>query len=321
MRKRWVWCCLFAVLGCCVAYENRAAPPGSGSSIDMAFVYVPEGEAEFIDWKTETGYRERVDGFWISRHEVTVEAYTVFLFYHDDKQHVPLVTPEYREAPVAGISWASAKAFATWCGGTLPTPEQWFKAGYWNPDEGQRMSYPWGASEKVDFHRDRDNQVPVDSYPDDCSAYGALGMAGHPPEWVGEPDDRGGCVAMGYYHKDGRGQWYNRGHANKDCGFRIALKELDLPGMLSKDQQARIRDLAARLGADTHAERERAHHLLRTYGAIAIPVLRDFRRAEDPEVRERIATLLQEGRELKLRFIPEPAGEGVRVSMTAVLPD
>jgi iron(II)-dependent oxidoreductase len=98
------------------------------------------------------------------------------------------------EHPVVGICWFEANAYARWIGKRMPSAAEWEKAGSWPADlygRGPKLRYPWGNA----FDPGRANTwtsglagtVPVDQYPNGCTANGIYQLVGNVWEWV---DDR-----------------------------------------------------------------------------------------------------------------------------------
>jgi formylglycine-generating enzyme required for sulfatase activity len=79
-----------------------------------------------------------VDGFYIGRHEVTVEEYRKFILSGDHQDKLPIYRPrfdtEYNTYPIHEISWNDANAYCDWLSKQtgmdvrLPTEAQWEKA-------------------------------------------------------------------------------------------------------------------------------------------------------------------------------------------------
>jgi len=104
------------------------------------------------------------------------------------------------EHPVVHVSWADAKAFATWAGGRLPTEAEWEHAARGGLGD---VAYPWG-----DRHPDDDDFFPCNiwqgRFPNENTsadgyaatapaksfepnAFGLYNMCGNVWEWTSEP--------------------------------------------------------------------------------------------------------------------------------------
>ena len=106
--------------------------------------------------------------------------------------------------PVAGLSSDDAKRYAEWCGGRLPTSDEWEVAAH----GGRATAFPWGDEEDGPFtlrvNLARGGAVPeVATNPDDRSPFGVVDLAGSLQEWViaadGTPGVRGGYWRTGQH--------------------------------------------------------------------------------------------------------------------------
>jgi formylglycine-generating enzyme required for sulfatase activity len=54
------------------------------------------------------------------------------------------VCPEqYLDAPVRGISWLEARAYAKWAGLEIPRRSQWLVAAFWDYNNLRYKDFPW----------------------------------------------------------------------------------------------------------------------------------------------------------------------------------
>lgn len=198
------------------AATGLADVPTELSEIDdidnMELVYVPEGSFE-MGSPPGVGQRDEgpihtvfLDAFWIDKTEVTNEMYAAFLNAQGNQQEEGVVwlaiddkdayievedgvfKPKdgADEQPVTEVTWFGADAYCKWAGRRLPSEAEWEKAAR-GEQSGQ---YPWGNEDPLPFRLNFDqqisNRIPVGSYPQGASPYGALDMAGNVEEWVND---------------------------------------------------------------------------------------------------------------------------------------
>ncbi len=128
--------------------------------------------------------------FYIDKYEVTNAQYRRFCEATGRKlPSAPLWDENYMDrspqAPVVGVTWEDARAYAEWAGKRLPTEEEWEKAASWDAATRTKRMWPWGSS--ADAARARyasDMPVEVGKYESGKSPYGAYDMAGNVLEWV-----------------------------------------------------------------------------------------------------------------------------------------
>lgn len=106
-------------------------------------------------------------------------AYREFPGWKDGKP-----TPEIRNLPLRGVSYAMALEYASSQGKRLPTQEEWMVAARGE----ENWLYPWGNSYQRGKSNNRDlaKGGPVSVYDlKDFSPFGVYGMAGNVAEWTG----------------------------------------------------------------------------------------------------------------------------------------
>jgi formylglycine-generating enzyme required for sulfatase activity len=176
-------------------------------------VFVPAGQflmgcssdlyASGCDTDTYPIHAVHLDAFFIDRTEVTNAQYNacVAAGVCPERIHCESTersdycdSPKYTDFPVIGVDWGRATEYCTWVGKRLATEAEWEKAA-----RGTDLrKYPWGdedaTCERTNFLAgtwpDREpcvgDTVPVGSYPDNVSPYGALDMSGNVSEWVND---------------------------------------------------------------------------------------------------------------------------------------
>jgi formylglycine-generating enzyme required for sulfatase activity/predicted esterase len=189
------------------------------------YVYVPAGTFRMGDDSKDALAREKpahvvdLDAYYIARFEVTNRDWKRFRDdpgYDDPKfwpsgrvvprDQVPYWTmannhgggtPDSDDYPVIGVNWDSATAYCSWLSAKtgkryrLPTEAEWEKAA--RGADGRR--YPFGQSidRKLANYvgaQSYDTVMPVGSFKDGASPYGAFDMAGNALEWTQDWYDR-----------------------------------------------------------------------------------------------------------------------------------
>ena len=214
------------------AEEKREPESGSKSLREkdgMEILYVPGGSFEM--GSTELTYAKPVrtvdvDGFYIDKYEVTNGQYRQCVsegacqFGGDNTSNTReryYDNPVYTNHPVININWYEAKDYCQWVGGDLPTEAQWEKAA--RGTDGRR--YPWGDFEpnktKANYNQNEGDTMPVGSYSQNVSPYGAMDMAGNVWEWTQDwyedsygPDDTDNPIGptAGQFRTIRGGCWY-----------------------------------------------------------------------------------------------------------------
>ena len=172
---RWLWLAAIALLLIVFGLGNfvgTVTPAPMSSVAGQEMVAIPAGP--FLYQKKE---RRTLPAFWISRDEVTIGQYSLFLaalkkgaanaYDHPEQpktktSHAPPKwsdtyaaakagatfngQPMSLNTPVTQVDWWDAYAYAKWKGQRLPTEEEWEKAA--RGDKG--LLYPWGDQASKD---------------------------------------------------------------------------------------------------------------------------------------------------------------------------
>ncbi len=165
----------------------RTSPEG------VEMVKIPNGPFTMGDNEGEPDERPahevELETFWIDRTEVTFRQYDRCV--SEGYCRVPTVTGRVKDKtmPVTGVSWFDARDYCKWAGKRLPTEAEWEKAAR-GTDE---RTYPWGEKLSCTLANYRECEIghpmPVGTYPEAASPYGAFDMAGNVWEWVADHYD------------------------------------------------------------------------------------------------------------------------------------
>ena len=134
-------------------------------------------------------HRVTVSNFEMSRDEITVEQYAVFLrdTNHPEPDNWALQL-KYPKRPVVFVAWNDAVAFAGWAGARLPTEAEWEYAAR---GKLTGMKYPWGDNEPADranYNNEWENGKGWIKYLKESGSYppnrfGLNDMSGNVYEW------------------------------------------------------------------------------------------------------------------------------------------
>jgi formylglycine-generating enzyme required for sulfatase activity len=178
-----------------IEIKIRSAPPGSrrNNNGNVELLLIPGGRFIMGSPDGEGHYNERpaheveIRPFYLGRYPVTNEEYARCL-----KANQNLAIPFYwadrrfnrARQPVVGVDWESARRFATWAGGRLPSEAEWeyaARAGstsryFWGDSDAKAGDYAW-------FFRNAEGAThPVgEKRPND---FGLYDMAGNVWEWT-----------------------------------------------------------------------------------------------------------------------------------------
>ena len=176
---------------------NPTATLGVGSTKintkdNAEMVYVPAGgffmgaveDDTMADSDEKPRHAVILDAYWIYKHEVTNARYRDCI--EEGKCSGRLSQYQEDNFPAIYINWFQAQDYCEWAEGRLPTEAEWEKAA--RGLDGR--TFPWGEMEPscslANFAGCIDNVMPVGSYKQGASPYGALDMAGNVWEWVAD---------------------------------------------------------------------------------------------------------------------------------------
>src|SRR4029078_1542138 len=114
-----------------------------------------------------------LDSYLIDMYEVSNKDYGDFIRKKEHPAPAYWDDPHLNkpEQPVVGVNWEEAKTFCEYRGKRLPTEAEWEKAA-----RGPKANlYPWGNDfdpAKVNYGKNHDATMPVNSYPEGASYYG-----------------------------------------------------------------------------------------------------------------------------------------------------
>ncbi|MBE0688459.1 MAG: SUMF1/EgtB/PvdO family nonheme iron enzyme [Anaerolineaceae bacterium] len=178
-----------AITGSSIISESTRISAQDG----MEMVFVPNGMFSMgLDGgrtDEKPAHEVALDAFWIDRTEVTNAMYRLCM------EAGVCTTPgfdkyypyeEYSDFPVVYIRWDQANMYCEWAGRRLPTEAEWEKAARGT----DALIYPWGneapSSNRLNYAREIDDIMPVGSFPEGVSPYGAYDLAGNAWEWVAD---------------------------------------------------------------------------------------------------------------------------------------
>jgi iron(II)-dependent oxidoreductase len=191
-------------------------------------------------------------------HDVTLSAFEIDVTEVTQEQYAACVTEGACPAPTCEwdcaqrdyaascVAWQGAKSYCEWAGKRLPTEAEWEKAA--RGDDGRK--FPWGNEEPscslANLDSCGEQPVPVGSFADGASPFGALDMAGNMVEMVSDfyaatyyaespsedptgPADGnryggrgGGFESDADWLRSTKRDWYDLDDAGTSLGFRCA---------------------------------------------------------------------------------------------------
>ena len=221
-----------------VQMEHHNLPTESGmvkkNPLDGAdMIYIPTGSytvgsSSSADKVHDFAQKQVSGGFWIYAYPVTVKQYSAFVEATHRKSDKLKAGNAGSQSPMTGISYADARDYAKWAGGSLPEETEWELAMRGN----SVGDYPWGANWSLEkdwrFGKDAD----VGSNAKNHSSFGVSDVWGHVREWTTQSDDtmmiRGSSYAKQEPKKHGRLSWRSVEDVKTsknydDVGFRVVM--------------------------------------------------------------------------------------------------
>lgn len=118
-----------------------------------------------------------------------------------------------QDAPVTGVSWFEAQAYAAFCGKRLPTEFEWEVAAAWDPASGGTRRFPWGEKPSpIERPTPRPfGTVPVGSHSEDRSALGLHDITTNLWQWTSSPF-RGYAGFIAYPYPEYSQAWFDSDH-------------------------------------------------------------------------------------------------------------
>ncbi len=200
--KRYKFIMPLLFVGVVFPFMDASAPSDAGNLPSQVkwkkdgaiMVKVPAGEF----WMGSSGrpdnekpkHKVFLDTFYIDKYEVTNTQYLAFCVETNHRLPIHLmrgfIQPGRENHPVANVAWIDADAYCKWAGKRLPTEAEWEKAA--RGTDGR--IYPWGSGWNARLSNNRtspaESTMPVGSFPQGKSPYGAMDMAGNVWEWTAD---------------------------------------------------------------------------------------------------------------------------------------
>ena len=164
-----------------MGYDRGERDEAPVHTVTLADYYIDQYEvtnATFADFLNSVGNQIEFSAFWLEFNDPDVRLH--------ENEGVWSPDPGFEQHPVIEMTWFGARAYCEWRGGRLPSEAEWEKAA--RGTEGNL--FPWGNNaadcSMANFAACVRATVPVGSYPENVSPYGAYDMAGNVWEWVND---------------------------------------------------------------------------------------------------------------------------------------
>jgi iron(II)-dependent oxidoreductase len=176
--------------GASFEYDNERPP----FEVDVAAFRVDRDlvtNAEFADFVAAGGYERRewwCDDGWNWKEREGVRAPLGWSGPPWRERRFFDEGPLREDAPVTGVSWFEADAFARSKAKRLPTEVEWETAAAWDAAANRKRLYPWGdgafTAQRANAACTKWATTPVGSYPQGDSSFGLHDAAGNLWEWT-----------------------------------------------------------------------------------------------------------------------------------------
>jgi formylglycine-generating enzyme required for sulfatase activity len=181
-----------------VVYTEQVNPKDGA-----AMVWIPAGEflmgttdaqiadllKRFPDWERSWFEDEKpqrriyLDGYWMYKHEVTVEQYRRFCAEMGRSMPTEPRWGWREDHPIVNVTWYDAMAYCKWAGVRLPTGAEWEKAARGTDGRLWPWGNEWDGSRCKGVESGIRATTSVGAYPSGVSPYGVMDVAGNVWEW------------------------------------------------------------------------------------------------------------------------------------------
>jgi iron(II)-dependent oxidoreductase len=165
-------------------------PAPRGSSPPAPAAGVPAGMVRFPGGPVEIGTDDRGAAYDNERprHVVSAPRYWTRDGGGWRTRSMDRVEPVDPSKPVCHVSFHEAEAYARFAGKRLPTELEWEAAASWDPETGEKRTYPWGEEPPGPRDANLDQlafgTAQVGAYPRNVSPIGCHGLIGDVWEWT-----------------------------------------------------------------------------------------------------------------------------------------